>query len=158
MNWTPLHGIAKSTTFLERQRSVVSARNVSRDFFCLRWASPLINLVCLLLSWPFYNSQSSKPNGSANPFRKRNKRLLFTFFKLLIWPMVGLCARQSLCLNFFPTNKDELAGATLIECNSIPTSTPAMSRASTPYSAIVMAGTRAYSSPYQNPSSNWVYQ
>ena len=46
-NWTPLHGFAENTTSLERQRSVVLTRDVSRDFFRSRWASSLINLVCL---------------------------------------------------------------------------------------------------------------
>ena len=54
VDWTLLHNFAKKTTSLERQRSVVSARDVSCDFFRSRWASPLINLVCLLLGWPFY--------------------------------------------------------------------------------------------------------
>ena len=53
----------------------MSARDVSCNFFRLCWAFPLINLVCLL-SWPFYNFKSSKPNRSATPFGKRNKRLL----------------------------------------------------------------------------------
>ena len=55
----------------------MSARNVSRDFFRSRWAFPWINLVYLLLGWPFYNFKSSKPNRSASPFgRKRNRELL----------------------------------------------------------------------------------
>ena len=53
VNWTALHNFAKSATFLERQRSVVSACDVSCDFFRSHRASPLINLVCLL-NWPFY--------------------------------------------------------------------------------------------------------
>ena len=53
VNWTPLQNFAKSATSLERQRSVVSASDVSRDFFRSRWASPSINPVCLL-GWPFY--------------------------------------------------------------------------------------------------------
>ena len=44
----------KAQLLLERQRSVVSVRDVSRDFFRSRWASPSINLACLLLDWPFY--------------------------------------------------------------------------------------------------------
>ena len=54
VNWAPLRGFAESTTSSKRQRSVMSARDVSRDFFRSRWASLLINLVCLLLGWPFY--------------------------------------------------------------------------------------------------------
>ena len=54
VDWTSLHGFAKSTNSSERKRSVVSACDVSRDFFRSRWASASINLVCLLLGWPFY--------------------------------------------------------------------------------------------------------
>ena len=32
----------------------MSARDVSRDFFYLRWESPLMNLVCFLLDWSYY--------------------------------------------------------------------------------------------------------
>ena len=71
VNWTPLHNFAKSTNSSERQGSVVSARDVSRDFFRSRWASPWINLVCLLLGWPFYNFKSSTSNGSGSPFERR---------------------------------------------------------------------------------------
>ena len=79
VDWTPLHDFAKSTTSSKRQRSVLSASNVSRNFFHSRWASPLINLVCLLLGWPFHNSKSSKPNGSASLFGRRNRWTLATF-------------------------------------------------------------------------------
>ena len=54
----------------ECQRSVLSARDVSRYFFCSRWAFLSINLFYLLLGWAFYNSKSSTPNGSASPFRR----------------------------------------------------------------------------------------
>ena len=54
VDWTPLHDFAKSATSLERRKSLVSARDVSRDFFYSRWASFSINLV-YLLGWPFYN-------------------------------------------------------------------------------------------------------
>ena len=43
----------------------------------------LINLVFLLLDWLFYNSKSSIPNGSASPFKRRNKKLLVRFFVIL---------------------------------------------------------------------------
>ena len=39
VNWTLLHDFAKNATYSERRRSVVSARDVSRDFFRSRWAS-----------------------------------------------------------------------------------------------------------------------
>ena len=81
VDWAPLYGFAKSATSSERQRSVVSARDVSRHFFRLRWASLLINLVCLLLGWSFYNFESSTPNRSASPFEKRRNRR----FKLDFW-------------------------------------------------------------------------
>ena len=35
-----------------------------------------MNLVCLLLDWLCYSSQSSKPNESAKLFGRKNKRLL----------------------------------------------------------------------------------
>ena len=53
VNWISLQDFAKNAISLECQRSVVSARDISRDFFRSRWASSLINLVCLL-GWPFY--------------------------------------------------------------------------------------------------------
>ena len=56
VNSAPLHDFAKSTTFLERRRSVVSARDILFDFFHSYWEFPSINLVCLLLDWPFYTS------------------------------------------------------------------------------------------------------
>ena len=40
VDWAPLQNLAKNATFLERQRSVISARDVSRDFFRSRWVSP----------------------------------------------------------------------------------------------------------------------
>ena len=43
--------------------------------------------MCLLLRWLFYNSKSSKPNESASPFRRRNKRLLVTSLEVSI-PLV----------------------------------------------------------------------
>ena len=93
VDWSPLHDFAKSATFLERQKSIVSARDVSRDFFYWRRASLSINLVCLL-GWPFYNSKSSKPNGSASLFGRKNKRLLVTSSELSVllmqWLDLGL--------------------------------------------------------------------
>ena len=93
-SWVPLHGFAKSATSSERQRSVVLAHDVLRNFFHSRWASPLINQVCLL-NWPFYNSKSFKSNRSARLFRKKKNRellvrVLVTLSKLPIpllqWP------------------------------------------------------------------------
>ena len=62
---------------------MLSEHDVSRDFFCSCWAFSLINLVCLLLGWPFYNSKSSKPNGAASSFKRRNRRLLVGFLETL---------------------------------------------------------------------------
>ena len=39
VDWAPLHDFAESGTFSERRRSLVSARDVSHDFFRSRWAS-----------------------------------------------------------------------------------------------------------------------
>ena len=64
--------------------SIVSSCNLSCDFFCSRWAFFPINLVELLaLSWPFYNSKSSKSNGFASLFRRKRKRFLFTLKTLI---------------------------------------------------------------------------
>ena len=89
VDWTPFYNFAKTTTSLERWRSVVSALDVSRNFFHSRWASHSINQMCLL-GWSFYNSKSSKPYGSASLFGRRNKRLLVTSSKLSIWPVQWL--------------------------------------------------------------------
>ena len=53
VNWISLHGFAKSITSSTCQRSVLSARDVSRDLFRLSRAFSSINLMCLL-GWPFY--------------------------------------------------------------------------------------------------------
>ena len=64
-------------TFLECQIFVMSSHNPSRDFFCLCWAFPQINLVKLLvLGLSFYNFKSFKHNKSASLFRKRKNRFL----------------------------------------------------------------------------------
>ena len=55
----------------------MSACDVSRDFFRSRWASPSINLVCLL-GWPFYNSKSSIPNKSVSLFGRKTENFWFT--------------------------------------------------------------------------------
>ena len=82
VDWAAFHGFAKSATSLERQRSVLLARDVSCDFFRSRWASPSINLVCLL-GWLFYNFKSSKPNGSASLCGKRSRKLLIVLLGTL---------------------------------------------------------------------------
>ena len=51
----------------------------------------------LLLGWLFYNFKSFKPNNLASLFRKRNKKLLITFFKLSIKLMARSCACRSPC-------------------------------------------------------------
>ena len=78
VEWTPLYGFAKNTTFLERQSSVMSACDILHDFFYSRWASPFVHpvVLVLLLGWPFYNFKSSKPNKSASLFGRKNRRLL----------------------------------------------------------------------------------
>ena len=40
-------------------------------------------ILILLLSWPFYNSKSSKLNKLASPFGKNNKRLLVELLIIL---------------------------------------------------------------------------
>ena len=93
VDWASLYAFTESITFLKRWRFVVSARNVSCNFFYLCWASPFGHLVVLvlLLSWPFYNSQSFQSNESASPFeRTREKllvRLLVTLSKLFTLPL-----------------------------------------------------------------------
>ena len=44
VNWALFCNFAESANSLERWKSIVSARDVSRDFFCSRWASLLNQL------------------------------------------------------------------------------------------------------------------
>ena len=98
-----------------RNRGVITWR--TRDFFCSRWTSPSINLIVLLvLGWPFYNSKSFKPNGSASLFGRKNRKnfsylwalVRATYFAIA---MGGTCACQSFWQNPPPAGKDELAEA-----------------------------------------------
>ena len=90
VDWTTFHGFAKSTTLFMRQRSVMSACDIVRDFFRSRWLAFLINLVCLLSGWPFYNSKNSKSNGSPSLFGRRNRRLSVNSLEFSIPPMQWL--------------------------------------------------------------------
>ena len=67
VNWAPLYGFAESATSSECQRSVVSACDISHDFFRSRWASPFSHLVILvlLLGWPFYKPSITAQNRIA---------------------------------------------------------------------------------------------
>ena len=58
VNWASLHGFAKSAISWECQRSVVSARDISWDFFHSRWAFIFGHLLILLLpiGWLFYSA------------------------------------------------------------------------------------------------------
>ena len=62
VDWALLYSFAKSATSLEYQKAIVLVYDISRDFFRSRWASLLINLVYLLLSWPFYRNLKEKLN------------------------------------------------------------------------------------------------
>ena len=66
--------------------------------------------------------------------------------------MAGPRACRSPHRNFPPTGKDEVAEASPTEGSGTLTPMPALAHVLTPYSAIEMAGTRACSSPCQNPS------
>ena len=66
--------------------------------------------------------------------------------------MAGLHARRTPHWNSPPTEKDEVDGAAPTKGNDTSTLIPTVARASTPYSPIEMAGTRACSSPCQNSS------
>ena len=95
----------------------MSARDVLRDFFRSRWAFLPINLMCLL-GWRFYNFESSKPNGSASPFRKKNRKT-FSYLGALVRAihftitMAGPHACRNSYQNPPPANEDELASAAL---------------------------------------------
>ena len=121
-DWAAFQGFAKSVTFSKCQRSVVSARDVLHDFFCSRWAFRLINLVCLLPGWPFYNSKSSKPNRLASPFRRVNKRLLVIALELSIPPMqwLGLVLAGALIWIFLPPAKMRLLGLLPLKAMALP--------------------------------------
>ena len=139
VNLTLFHSFAKSKTFLEHQRSVVLARDVSRDFFYSRWASPPINLV-YLLAWPFYNSKNFKPNESASLFGIKNRKI-FSYLWALVKAthssiaMARSCACQSSCQNLLPAGKYELTGAALgapTKDSGTSSHTPAVLRVPTP--------------------------
>ena len=95
-----------------------------------------MNLVVLVLDWPFYNFKNSKPNKLASPFRRRKKKtfsyLLSSQYSSLFNPIAGSCACHSPCRNPCSIGKDEFAGAASIEGSGTPIPTPVMSLASNP--------------------------
>ena len=90
------------------------AHDISRDFFYLRWAFE-INLLSLLC-WLLYNSNSSKPNRSASPFGRKNRKIfsyLWAFVKTT-YSTIAIAkprTRQSPYWNLLSVGKDELTGA-----------------------------------------------
>ena len=123
--WATLHAFAKSTNFLKCQRFVLSIRDVLCNVFCSRWASPSINLVCLL-DWLFYNSKCSIPNGSASLFGKKNRRLLVTSLELTILPVewADLVLAKALLRIFVPAAKMNLLGLFLPREVALPHNSP----------------------------------
>ena len=115
----------------------MSSRDPTRDFFSLRWAS-LPNQPSRVLSTPLaiYNSESSKPNGLASPFRK--KKLATFKSSHLASLIVQSSAHCSPCQNFH-NGKDELADGIPTESSNRCTPTPAATRAPTPALAPVVA-------------------
>ena len=128
--------------FLERQISVMSSRNPSRDFFCSRWASLSINLV-VSIRLAVYNSKSSKLNGSASPFRREN---LTTFKNSYPASLIAQSsAHCSSCQNPY-NGEDEFAGWTSTKDSDHCPLALAMTRAPTSAVAPVVAPLIASSS------------
>ena len=104
-----LFKIPPNCNFSERQISVIPLCDLTRDFFCSRWAFTPINLV-VSTKLAVYNSKSSKPNKSASPFRKKNLATFKSFHpaSLMAWS----AARYSPCQNPLFDSEDQLTGGT----------------------------------------------
>ena len=136
-----LFKVPLNCNFSERQISAVLLCDQARDFFCSCWASSpnqLSRVVSTRLA--VYNSKSSKPNKSANLFRKRLSYIQELFVKsfhpasLMAWSFA--CCNP--CQN--PHNsKDKLADGTFTKGNNRRTPTPAAIHASTATVAPVIA-------------------
>ena len=111
----------------------------TRDFFRSHWAF-FLNQPSLVVGWPFYNSKSSKPNGLASPFRRRNKRLLATFRSFYSTKtMARPPACPSSCWHPPPAGKDKPACFAVIKGNDTYTPALAVSRALSPTPAFALA-------------------
>ena len=106
-----------------------------------------LNQPSLVIGWPFYNSKSFKPNGSASPFGIRNKKTFSYLWVLVkathsVIAMAGPRACQSSCRKLLPAGEEELAGASLgalTNDNGTLSQTPAVSHVPTPAPAPLLA-------------------
>ena len=94
--------------------SVVLSCDLSCDFFCSCWASLPINLV-FSTRLAVYNSKSSKPNGSASPFKRKDLATFKSFHPAS--SMARSFTSCSPCQNLHDS-KNELAGGTPIKGNN----------------------------------------
>ena len=124
-------GFLQKRNFSECRGINVPLRDVSRDFFRRRWASPSqFNLA--LVGWPFYNSKSFTQEVS-RPIWKKNKEDFSYLLKALDRApyLANAMARPpaccSPCQNPLPAGKDKLAGDVPTEDSSTPTPTPIVS-------------------------------
>ena len=137
--------------FLERRAIKMLSRDVYMTFFVYAEHPPLINpLVLLILDWSFYNSKSSKLNGSASLFGRKNRKTFSYFWALVRATHSAIAiARPRACRSPYrnrpPANKDELAGAAsraYTNNSSTPSYTPAISRIPTPTLAPPLASVK----------------
>ena len=137
--------------FLERQGTKMSSRNIYVTSSVHAKHPLLINLVVLLvLDRPSYNSKSSKLNGLASPFGRKNRKTfsyLWAFVRIIYSAiaMAGPYAWRILCWNPPPASKNELARAASrawTNDNGTLSYTPAVSHISIPAPAPSLASTK----------------
>ena len=122
----------------------MSSHNPVRDFFCLRWASPLINLQLLALGWLFIILKAPTPTGQP----ARLEENLATFKNShSISSMAQFSTRCSLYQNPPFDGKDKLAGRTSTKGNNRRTYAFAATLVFTPAVAPVIAPLATFGSP-----------
>ena len=101
----------------------------------------------LVIGWSFYNSKSSKPNGSVSPFRKKIEKTFSYLWALVratyfVIAMARPCACRSFRRNSPPAGKYELVeaapGAPTNDSGTL-SHTPTISRVPTPAPALPLA-------------------
>ena len=131
-----LFEVLPNCNFSECQISVIPSCDLTRGFFCSRWAFPLINLV-VSTRLAIYNSKRPKPNGSANPFRNEDLAMFICSHPPSLIAQSFVC--RSFCQNLLFDSKDKLVGGILTKDSDHCTPSPAATRIPTLAVALVVA-------------------